>query len=169
MKHVLFLLSFLMMTISVWSQTDTLKIAWPEDWKMATDQKTRTQIMMEYIPKKEDIDHWSIIGTTNIYIGKAGIPIEAPMNITFSGAKQSAIHPVLTLIEKNTDGKYPWILFKIESEGFKNDPHPESQLYYIIEGENDMFSNFVAIKKSALSNEFTDRWIAIFKSSQFAK
>lgn len=169
MKHISFLLFFLLISISLWSQTDTLKIAWPEDWKLATNQKTRTQIMMEYIPKKENINHWSIIGTTNIYFGKAGVPIEAPMNITFAGAQQSTMNPVLTLLDKNTEGDHPWILFKIEAESFKNDPHPESQLYYVVEGDNDLFSNFVAVKKSTLSKEFTDQWTEIFKTSHFAK
>jgi hypothetical protein len=124
---------------------------------------------MEYIPKKEDINQWSIIGTTNIYIGKARISIEAPMKITFSRAQQNAIHPTLTLIDKNAEGDHPWILFKIEAEGFKNDPQPESQLYYVIEGENDLFSNFVAVKKSILTKEFIDKWSEIFKTSQFTK
>jgi hypothetical protein len=169
MKYLLFALVFLVLSIPAWSQSDNLKIPWPTDWKIATNQKTRTQVMMEYIPKTEDIDHWSTIGTTNIFIGKAGVPIETTMNITFSGAQKTAINPVLTLIDKNAEGDHPWILFKIEAKGFKSDPHPESQLYYVVEGENDLFSNFVALKKSSLPKDFVDNWTAIFKSSQFTK
>jgi hypothetical protein len=169
MKYLLFAWVFLALSIPGWSQSYSLKIPWPTDWKIATNQKTRTQVMMEYIPRTEDIDHWSTIGTTNIFIGKAGVPIEATMNITFSGAQKTAINPVLTLIDKNAEGDHPWILFKIEAEGFKSDPHPESQLYYVVEGENDLFSNFVALKKSSLPKDFVDNWTAIFKSSQFTK
>lgn len=125
--------------------------------------------MTEYLPKKESIDSWTILGTTMIYKGKAGVPIEAPMNIMFNGAKKNAINPTLTVIDKKVDGDNPWILFKIEAEGFTNDKTPESQLYYIIEGENDLYSNFVAIKKSSLPAEFVDQWTAIFKASQFKK
>lgn len=126
-------------------------------------------MMTEYVPKKETVESWSIIGTTLIFKGRADVPIEAAMNIMFNEAKKKAINPKLTVIDKKVDGDNPWILFKIESEGFTNDKTPESQLFYIIEGEIDLYSNFVAIKKSSLPAEFVDHWTAIFKASQFKK
>ena len=44
--------------------------------------------MVEYVPKNENVNEWSILGSTTIYKGRASVPIEAPMNITFSGAKK---------------------------------------------------------------------------------
>ena len=108
------------------SGPETLKIAWPEDWKVGSEQKTRTQVITEYLPKKESIDSWTILGTTMIYKGKAGVPIEAPMNIMFNGAKKNAINPTLTVIDKKVDGDNPWILFKIEAEGFTNNKNANS-------------------------------------------
>jgi hypothetical protein len=125
--------------------------------------------MVELIPNNEKTDNWTIIGTTTIYNEKENTPIKLFMNITFNEAKRNAINPTLLLIDKKEDGKNPWILFKIEALGYKNDKTPESQLYYIVEGETALYSNFVAIKEASLSKEFTDHWTGIFKSSKFIK
>ena len=71
------------------------------------------------------------------------------------------------MIEKDDKAKNPWILFKIEAPNFTNDKNPESQLYYIIQGEQSLYSNFVAIKEKKLSSEFIDKWTKVFKSSEF--
>ncbi|HMH34661.1 MAG TPA: hypothetical protein VK543_16605 [Puia sp.] len=80
MKQIVFFLFFFGVSITAWSQSETLKIAWPEDWKIGSAQKTSTQIMTEYVPKNENVNDWLILGTTTIYKGRAGVPIEAPMN-----------------------------------------------------------------------------------------
>jgi hypothetical protein len=81
-------------------------------------------------------------------------------------AKQNAPAAKVTLIEKNEEGKNAWIIFKIESPRFKNDSKPESQLYYIVQGESSLYSNFVALKEKKLSDEFVNKWKEIFKSSE---
>ena len=124
--------------------------------------------MVELVPNNESVDKWTIIGTTQTYTSLKGLknlPIESVMNTTFNEAKKTAINPTLTFIEKKEDGKNPWILFKIESPSFKNDTNPESQLYYVIAGDDALYSNFVAIKSATLSKEFTDHWTGIFKTS----
>jgi len=169
MKQVLIFLFSICFFIPAIAQTERLIIPWPETWKIGSQQKTRTMSMVELIPNNEKIDNWTIIGTTTILNDKGNTPIELTMNITFNEAKKNAISPTLTLIAKKEDGKNPWILFKIEAGGYKNDNSPESQIYYIVEGETALYSNFVAIKEASLSKEFTDHWTGIFKSSKFIK
>ena len=169
MKQVLIFLFPICFFEPAIAQTERLVIPWPETWKISSQQKNHTMTLVELIPNNEKIDKWSIIGTTTIFTGEQDAPIESTMNITFDQAKKNAINPILTLIDKKEDGKNPWILFKIEAGGFKNDNTPESQLYYVIEGENALYSNFVAIKESTLSKEFVDHWKGLFKSSKFVK
>jgi len=45
--------------------------------------------------------------------------------------------------------------------------NPESQLYYIVQGNCSLYSNFVAIKEKSLTNEFVGKWKRVFKSSEF--
>ncbi len=169
MKQVLIFLFAVCFFIPAIGQTERLIIPWPETWKIGSQEKTHTMSLVELIPNNEKIDQWTIIGTTTILTGKQDAPIETTMNLTFNEAKKTAVNPTLTFIDKKEDGKNPWILFKIESASYKNNNTPESQLFYIVEGDEALYSNFVAVKESALSKEFVDHWKAIFKSSKFVK
>jgi len=169
MKQLLIFLISVCFFIPAIGQTERLIIPWPETWKIGSQEKNHTMSMVELIPNNEKIDQWTIIGTTTVFTGKQDAPIDATMNLTFNEAKKAAVNPTLTFIDKKEDSKNPWILFKIESASYKNNNNPESQLFYIVEGDEALYSNFVAIKESTLSKEFVDHWKGLFKSSKFVK
>ena len=168
-KKLLILTAFITLTISAFGQTqENLKIIWPEDykWKIGSNQENDNQHMMELIPGNETIDRWTIIGTMLSIKGVKDVPMDVAMNLMFDQAKQNAIKPTLTMIERNDTAKNAWIIFKIEAPRFKNDKNPESQLYFIIQGTSSLYSNFVAIKEKTLSKDFIDKWAKVFKSSE---
>jgi len=72
----------------------------------------------------------------------------------------------LTVIEDNNKVKNIWVLFKVETPSFPNDPNPESQLYYAIQGEVALYINFIAIKEKTLSKDFLSKWTKVFKNSE---
>lgn len=144
-------------------------IVWPEEykWKIGSNQEDANIHMMELIPGAETLEQWSIMGTMMSVKGAKGVPVDKVMNVMYQQTRQNAPDAVLTLIEKNDTGKNHWILFKIEAPRFTNDVKPESQLYYVIQGESSLYSNFVAIKEATLSDEFSSKWVQIFKASKF--
>ena len=166
-----FLFSYIFLTTLLsFGQTkiESLKITMPEEykWKVGSHQEDSKQQMVELIPGKEKIDNWTIIGTMLSLKGVTNVPMDVAMNLMFDQAKENAIKPILTLVERNDTTKHSWIIFKIEVAKFKNDNNPESQLYYIIQGETALYSNFVAIKDKTLSKEFVDKWTKVFKASE---
>ena len=168
-RQLLFLLTLIILTIPSLGQTqENLKITWPEKykWKIGSNQEDGQQQMIELIPANESIDKWTIIGTMLSIKGVKGVSMDFAMNLMFDQAKQNAKNAKLTLIERNDMAKNAWIIFTIEAPGFKNDKNPESQLYYIIQGNSSLYSNFVAIKEKKLSKEFIEKWTKIFKSSE---
>ena len=170
MKKNIFFITFFFLTITSFGQstTENLKIVWPEEykWKVGSNQEDQAQQMIELIPGNETVDKWTIIGTMMSIKGAKNIPMDIAMNTMFDQAKQNAIKPTLTLIERNDTARNAWIIFKIEAPKFKNDKNPESQLYYIIQGQSSLYSNFVAIKEKTLSKAFIEKWAKIFKSSE---
>lgn len=170
MKKIIFFATFLTLTTISFGQStiENLKIIWPEEykWKVGSNQEDKTQQMIELIPGNETIEKWTIIGTMLSIKGVKNVPMDVAMNLMFDQAKQNAIKPTLSLVERNDTTKNAWIIFKIETSKFKNDPNPESQLYYIIQGNTSLYSNFVAIKEKNLSKEFVDKWTKIFKNSE---
>jgi hypothetical protein len=172
MKQLFVLLITVGLSLTIQAQNEKLIVPWPESWIIGSKQKTNTITTVELIPAGEKIDTWSILGTTQTNSslkGAANSAVEAVMNAAFSEAKKNASNPTLTLIDKKEDGTNPWILFKIEAAGSASDKIPESSLYYVIADGQALYSNFVAIKQTSLSTDFTNRWSGIFKSSQFVK
>jgi hypothetical protein len=45
-------------------------------------------------------------------------------------------------------------------------PEPESDLYYVIQGEYGLYENYVAVKRPKLDDEFVSKWSDIFKTSE---
>jgi hypothetical protein len=168
-KHLFILLIALSTQTYCYSQQkENLIIVWPEEykWKIGSNQENESIHMMELIPGNEKIDKWTIIGTMMSIKGAKNVPMDKAMGLMFDQAKLNAPEAALTLIEKNETVKNPWVIFKIEAPGFKNDKKPESQLYYIVQGESSLYSNFVAVKEKKLSDEFVSKWAAVFKASE---
>jgi hypothetical protein len=169
MKQLLILLFFMGFAVSGIAQTERLVIPWPENWKIGTEQKNHTVNTVELISSTEKMDSWTILGSMESNKGTGNSAMETSMNATFNEVKKNAINPILTFIDKKEVAKNPWILFKIEAAENKNNNIPESRLYYIVQGDDALYSNFVAIKEATLSKEFTKHWTGIFKLSRLVK
>lgn len=143
-------------------------VNWPEEfqWKIVTNHETDQMHFIELIPENENVEEWTIIGTMISVKGITGLPMDVAVNMMYEQTKASAPKAKLTVIEKNETDKNHWVIFKIESPNFVNDKNPESQLYYIIQGDSSLYSNFVAKKEKQLSANFVDKWAEIFKTSE---
>src|SRR6185436_14638569 len=106
------------------------------------------------------------LGNMTSIKGVTGIPIEKAMNLMFEQTKENAPKAKLTFIEKDEKAEYPWIIFTIESPNFKNDKNPESQLWYIVQGKQALYTNFRAVKQATIPQDLKDKWIKFFKGGK---
>ena len=146
---------------------ENLKIAWPGEikWKIGSNQKSGNTRMVELIPENESMNNWTIIGTMVSIMGSTSVSEEKFMELTYNQTLKNAPKAKLTMIEKGIKSGSPWILFRIESPSFNNSKIPESQLYYIIQGKQALYSNFVAVKQPSLGVLFVEKWVKVFKNS----
>jgi hypothetical protein len=151
------------------SKTENLKIIWPEEykWKVGSNQETDAVHFLEIIPGKENIEKWTMLGTMmsikNTRISTTDQVIEMYRQTSLKESSKAK----LTVIEKNDTVKNVWTIFKIETPSFPNDPKPESQLYYAIQGEATLYVNFIAVREKKLSEEFIAKWTKVFTASEF--
>jgi hypothetical protein len=170
MKHFLLLSALIFLSFSSFGQSkqENLKIVWPEEykWKVGNNQDDKSVHFTEIVPVDQSIEKWSILGTM-LSLKNTKIPSTDQVidMYTRSSLNESPVAK-LTVIEKNEEAKNKWVLFKVEITDFPNDPHPESQLYYAIQGENTLYVNFIAVKEKTLSADFVDKWAKVFKSSE---
>jgi tetratricopeptide (TPR) repeat protein len=148
---------------------ESLMLDWPdsENWKVGDDQENAQQRVIDLIHTNETIDNWTELGNMTSFKGvTAKIPMDKAMNLMFDQAKQNAPKAKLTFIEKDENVEYPWIIFTIEAPGFKNDNRPESQLWYIIQGNQALYSNFRAIKQAKIPDDLKAKWTNFFKTGK---
>ena len=147
---------------------ENLKIIWPEEykWKVGSNQEDKSVHMIELIPGNETLEKWSMMGNMLSIKGAKNVPMDVAVNMTFEQATKQAPKAKLTVLEKDEKAKNPWVLFKIEAPNFINDKNPESQLYYIIQGNDALYSNFIALKEKSLKEDFVNKWMKIFKASE---
>lgn len=147
---------------------ESLMLNWPENenWKIGDDQENAQQHVLDLIHSNETIDKWTELGNMTSIKGVKGVPVDKAMNLMFDQAKQNSPKAKLTFIEKDENAEFPWIIFTIESPSFKNDKTPESQLWYIVQGKQALYTNFRAVKQPSLSNELKTKWIAFFKTGK---
>ncbi len=167
--YILLIVALLTAVTAAFAQNnnETLRLFLPTEykWKMASDQESGNARMMELIPGNETLNNWSIIVTTVSMKGVKNTPLTSIMNTIYNKTKVNAPQSKLVMIERKDVGPNPWIIFRI-SPGFGKSRNPESQLYYLIQGNQNLYNNFVAVKKDMLGPLFIDQWTRVFKSSK---
>ncbi|MGC4058270.1 MAG: tetratricopeptide repeat protein [Chitinophagaceae bacterium] len=147
---------------------ESLMLDWPdnENWKVGSSQENEKIALVEMIHSDETLESWTEIGTMMSIKGAKNIPMDQAMTMMFDQAKQHAPNAKLTFIEKDENVTYPWIIFMIESPGFKEDNTPESQLWYITQGKTALYTNFRAVKQSSIRPEQKRKWTSFFKTGR---
>ena len=146
---------------------ESLKLEWPESekWIVGSNQENDQMVMVELIHSDESLEKWTEFGTMISIKGAKNIPMDDAMNMMFDQAKKNSSKAKLTFMEKDESVQYPWILFTIEAQSFKDDKTPESQLWYIVQGKQALYTNFRAVKQATIPADLKDKWAKFFKTA----
>jgi tetratricopeptide (TPR) repeat protein len=149
-------------------KNESLMLDWPdaENWKVGSQQENDKMTLVELIHANETLENWTEIGTMTSIKGAKNVGLDKAMNLMYDQSKINSPKAKLTFIEKDENAEFPWIIFTIECPNFKNDKTPESQLWYIVQGETALYTNFRAVKKAEISPDLKTRWIAFFKTAK---
>ncbi|MCO5934783.1 hypothetical protein NAF17_04460 [Mucilaginibacter sp. RB4R14] len=153
MRKAFYILGLLaLVSSSLFAQQKVEKLTFPlpaeYKFKVGSDQENAQTHFIEMIPQNETFDNWSIIFSSTLAKGVKGLGMDKAVDYMYTTAKNTAIDPKLTIIEKNESGH--WALFTIETAKYKVSPKPESQLFYVIEGSSGLFINSIALKQKKI-------------------
>lgn len=150
---------------------ETIMIDWPKeyDWQVLSNNETDQMQRMEIIPENETGENWTILGQMMSIKGAHNVSMEKAKELMYQQIKMNSPGAVLSVIQKDEELELPWILFKIECPNFADNNRPESQLWYIKQGLNALYINFVATKNSQLDNAFINKWGEVFTASKLIK
>lgn len=172
MKRIVlcFVLQILLATISFGqAREENLQIIWPSEfkWKIVSNQEDSLLVSTLLVPEKESLQRWSILGWMSAMKNNfKASNIDEALEIYKQASLRESPKAKYNLLEKDGRAKNFWAIFKVENPDFPNDPIPESQLWYIFQGNSTLYVNFVAIKEKELNKEFVDRWTKVFKTSR---
>lgn len=167
MKNLL-ALACILWGLAAFCQKESLSISWPQEYhfKEISNQSEGQVHITEMVPEKEDGENWTLLTETMVIKG-AVVPATAVIVQLFEQSTRSESPDAkLTVLEADDKAKNIWVIFKVETPKFPDDPLPESQLYYAIQGAEGLYVNFIAIKEKELTKEFISRWSAVFKASK---
>lgn len=147
---------------------ESLMLDWPdsENWRVGSSQENGEMAMFELIHANETLEDWTEMGNMMSIKGIKNVPMDKAMELMFEQAKQHSLQAKLTFIEKDESVEYPWIIFTIEAPSFKHNENPESQLWYIVQGKQALYTNFRAVKQKTIPDDLKTKWIEFFKTGK---
>jgi hypothetical protein len=142
-----------------------LGVNWPGEynWKIIRQEKNENRQSVMIIPGGETTPTPSIVGSMTSYRGTKMASVAEIIN---NYRSRIDVGSILSEVEADSTAKHIWVIFKIETPSTEKYPQPESDLYYIVQGEYALYENYVAIKEASLSAEFVKKWTDIFKTSE---
>ncbi len=163
-----FALAFLLCGLTAFCHKESLSVNWPPEYKFKeiTNEDNGQIRIVEMVPEKESAEKWTLLVQT-MFVKDAKIPsTDLIVKLFEQSSKANAPDAKLTVLEADDAGANIWVLFKVETPKFNDDPKPESQLYYATVGAQGLHIDFVAIKKKELPKDFVTKWSAVFKAAK---
>lgn len=147
---------------------ESLQINWPEseNWKIGVEVDNETTHDVDMIHSNETLEAWTEIVTMTIVKNTSRVPMDEAMKLTLEESKKRFGDVALTFIEKDENTEYPWIIFTVESPSPKSYEATEARVWYIVQGKQALFTNFVAIKQATVSPEMKAKWVKVFKATK---
>lgn len=162
-------LVLLFMFFSFWlGAQEGLRINWPDEyqWKVITRLNNEEVSLLEIIPGDETDSTWTLLGQMLVVKGVVKAKITLAMEVVMESILEETPDAYATVIQSDSSGLYPWILFKVENIHLPGRIGTMSKLYYIKQGQTALFVNFVAIKEKKITDKAVSRWGDVFLSSE---
>ena len=160
----LVLISLSSLQVTAQGKVESCTTQWPAEYKWKVARRTNSEVYI--IPGDESISTASIIG---VIASRKGVRVPSIDSIISRYKAGLDTGSILTVLDQSHDSAHLWVLFKVETPKNGKYPEPESDLYYIAQGEFALFDTHVAIKSSSLPSDFIDKWGAILKESKIIK
>lgn len=168
MKKLLFISAALILPLFFFGQgkSENLIVGWPAEyrWKTVAQREDSLSSMIIMIPGKEKTKNASILAQMKVF---NNIKYGNSSEIERFYRKSLDIGTTMTLIKKSDSSDHFWILFKTETTSSEKYPEPESDLYFVIQGEYGLFQVNIAIRKPHIDEAIISKWSDIFLHSQF--
>jgi hypothetical protein len=150
------------------TRQEFLKIAFPEtmSWKVIYQGGDAQTYVRQHIPVNDTKDNRKTLIHQSVAKNATVDSIQKAVSIFSEASRKETPLTKVTILKEVDLPDQKWAFFKVETPHYPNDPRPESQLWYLIQGKKGLHVAFVAIKEKQLSVDFVNKWSEIFKKSR---
>lgn len=147
---------------------ESLALDWPdeENWKLGSSQENQQMATIELVRNNETLENWTELGTMTSYKGVTKKNVEQIMQMFFDLTKKTCAEATLSILEKSVDADPQWIIFSIECGKYDDGTGPESQVWYVIQGKDALYSNQRALKVDKIPDETKQAFVEFFKKAK---
>lgn len=145
--------------------TELLGINWGDiKWDLVSntedDNIQETKLVKANTPKDNSGQKWTSIS----YKNSKNKSLTGVMNTLFDDAKKRSRFAKLTVIEKNENGAYPWIMFTIENYYDETNARLEAYYYFVLQGNTNLFLNEIQTPDPTIPIVDRILWKSTFKN-----
>lgn len=168
MQKVIGYIIFILFYVNSSIAQEGLRIEWPDQYNWELHKKMENQDMkyIEIMPAGENDTNWTHFGQMLIVKGVTNAHVLKAKDVVMDEILAETPDAFFTLLEIDTLGLFPYIIFKVENIFGPGIKGTVSKVYYIVQGRTALYVNFVAIRKKMLSKEEEEFWKNVFKSAQ---
>lgn len=142
-----------------------------ENWKLKSSQSDKEMSINDFIKNDKSLQDWddilNIVTVFNVKPQKS--ELNFMMDMVLKQSKEKAPNSISTLIEKDKNAEYPWIMFKNECPKIEGRGQTESQIYFIILGEATIYICSRSIKSDKFTEDQEKIITGFFKSTNILK
>jgi len=144
---------------------ETYRLEWPtaENWKIGNRQENDQMLRVDMVREPEAQIGESV--TLLSYKGVQKMDVENVMRAIHQEYLKECYSAHITVVDKNIDAEYPWIIFTMECKVFDNGEPGTSQVWQIIQGKFALYTLYREFK-SAPSLEDIQNTAKLFKTGR---
>ena len=148
--------------------TEGVLIDWPQDkgpWKQVDSRDDSAMSVVVLRREREIGKDWTELGMMTSMKRVYRAHPDSAMSVIYAEARKQAVAPKLTVLDRGTTEERPWVIFSIEAATWNSDKHPESQIYYVIQGKAALYIIHRDVRRATLTPRETKKWVAVFKKA----
>ena len=142
-----------------------LEARWPDPkgWKVIRRNETERQKRIELVPKGEGAKDWKHLGNLTALKFVQGIPMDTARYLLTKQTDGRCKDVQSRTLEKRDQGQESYIFFVLNCKSHINTQQPETQLWYVEQGQRHLYAYFVAVRKKRMSREEREKWMEFFR------
>lgn len=142
-----------------------LKSRWPtpSEWNVVNRTENEEMKRIELVKEGDDYPEWKTLGSVTALKYVRDIPMDTARFFLSKQAKGKCEDIQVRTLEKKNSGEDPYIFFILNCSAHINTRKPETQLWYVEQGERHLYAYFIAVQEERMNLLEQEKWMEFLR------